>query len=261
LEGINIGLDTSFLGHIVLENLKESLDEMGITYNLIDIKSCNLDSLESEPIDLALLPLSDIPFAQEGDSWTIAGFIQRQSTQYFCYLYNSYPSLFGVKPNGKIAIDHLHITDQISSLRDDLDIEEMNPTLALSQLKEQKIDAFITQEAIDDASLRKIPLATKDIVPKTSSGLFALISTRVNINARKTAQLIHNEDAGYMSNIERTLALKLNPEYHIHCDQDRAGNYHLNIYKENPKEIPHRVQISQSTFVGLAERALTELKI
>jgi len=256
LEGINIGLDTSFLSHIVVADLQETLKEMDIAYQFKDIQPCNLALLDSDGIDIIVLPLMDVPISNEKDSWVISGFLRRQPCNYYSYIKEIHSSIFGVRPNGVIGIQDSFLKNQIADLRPDVDVKELDHALALSQLKSKQIDAYITRLVLDGESLHKITIATGDITPKTSTGIYALLSNRVNIKARKMSQLIHDDETGYVSNVERALSNKLEKPCQIYCSQDRAGNYHLNVYKPTKNEKSIRLQISQSTFVGLADRAL-----
>lgn len=256
MEGINIGLDTSFLSHLVLADLKSTLEEMNIIHKIREIQPCNLESLSSEKIDIIILPLSDIPISSEEDSWIITGFLKRQPQNYFCYSKETHPGVFGVKPNGLVAINDSLIKEQIKELRPDVQINIVDHNLAISQLNANEIDAYISATEIKENPFRTITIAASDIIPKTSSGIYAMLSNRVNINARKICQLIHDDQTGYESNVERAIAKELDKDYLINCYQDRAGNYHLNIYNPTKDQKANRVQISQSTFVGLADRAL-----
>ncbi len=263
MEHINIGLDTSFLSHLVVDDLKEALSEIEISYDLVNITSCNLDSLASEKVDAIVLPINQIPFSQVDDPWVIAGFIRRQACRYYCYLETVSKDIFGVKPNGKVVISDPELRLQINNLRPDIIVTEEDQTLALSQIKNRTVDAYITNRDLTESSLQKVPLALGDIVPHVGIGIYAMVCDRLDIKTRKLVQRIHHDDTGYLSNVERELSLKISKRQKelpsIHCNQNRAGHYILQIFNPKNGQNPQRVQISQSTFVGLVDRALNEL--
>ena len=265
MEHINIGLDTSFLSHLVVDDLKEALSDMEISYDLVDIPSCNLESIDKENVDLIVIPLSKVPFSKEDDQWVIGGFIKRQSCGYYSYIHSIEKEIFGVKPNGKVAITDSRLRLQINDLRPDIIVTEEELSLALSQIKNKTLDAYITDLDLNETTMQKVPLALGDIIPKVGKGIYAMVCNRLDIKTRKLTQLIHHDVTGFLSNVEREIAQKIIPKHQellsIHCDQDRAGNYHLHIFNPTDAENSQRVQISQSTFIGLADRAIKELQL
>jgi len=62
----------------------------------------------------------------------------------------------------------------------------------------------------------------------------------------------------YCSNVERAL-LKEFPKAQVHCRLDRAQRYNLGIFIKTGDE-SKVFYYSQSTFVGLVNRAINEIK-
>lgn len=98
----------------------------------------------------------------------------------------------------------------------------------------------------------------RENIPANGAGIMGIVCYRNDIATRSLLAELHDLETGYCSNIERRIRIEF-PKARVHCQIDRAHRYNLAV-QVNKDGDERSFYFSQSTFVGLAEKAITEIR-
>lgn len=259
MESVIIGYHPSFVGHSILESLKTCLSENQISFELKTISNSFSKAFEEDGLDMIISPINEISFRNENEEIVIAGFLKRAKLNYHMHLKERDQNILGLKKDGNIALENSASRQQIEYIRSDANIV---PNLKKEEAFENpNVDGFIGLSKSDNWPF-VLTIPTADITPQASVETYCFITKRSSFEIRSLVQGIHDADTGYCSNIERTIARDLGLEKDklaVHCAKDRAGRFNLNLAVLKSNGEIKRINISQTTFVGLVDNALKEL--
>jgi hydroxymethylbilane synthase len=103
------------------------------------------------------------------------------------------------------------------------------------------------------------PLSPREFVPEAGQGVACLIVATEDIATRRLLKNVHIQTVALVTNVERTLKKMFNDtDVAAYCERDKMGNYHLSAAAVVNGSLK-RTRISQSTTIGLAEKAFSQL--
>jgi len=98
----------------------------------------------------------------------------------------------------------------------------------------------------------------RETIPTNGAGIMGIVCHRDDVTTRSILAELHDLETGYCSNIERKIQIEF-PKARVHCQIDRAHRYNLAV-QIVMDGVERSFYFSQSTFVGLAEKAITEIR-
>jgi porphobilinogen deaminase len=251
------------------EYLRHCLASGQIEFSITDTDESALQRGEVDTIvsDLALAPTA-LP-----QQLVWAAIVPRQAQHTLLYIASekAQASLdFRLPLHGKVLVPSLAQQVQLADYRPDLSIiwSAEPATAQLAQLQQGHCDAVLLWQSGAVASetppnVQVIQLQTAEIVPPVSQGFLAFMTLRDDLPTRRLLRDVHHSVAGHCSNVERGVlqlaqACDWLPTLSVHCSCDQAGNYHAWATAQVGENL-RRVQMSNSTFLGISERIFARL--
>ncbi|MBB4078259.1 hydroxymethylbilane synthase [Lewinella aquimaris] len=117
---------------------------------------------------------------------------------------------------------------------------------------------------LDLSEMTVVRTSPREFVPAPGQGVMAVQTREEDIEMRKKLSLLHHPIVGECTNVERTVLNLMqggcSMPLGVYCEKDQLGNYHVwASYAPTASDPLRRVQVSQSTRAGLAERVVEEL--
>jgi hydroxymethylbilane synthase len=178
---------------------------------------------------------------------------------------------FRLPQGAKVALAAVQQQVQLLDYRPDFVVVPLSVAIsdALIQLAEGEYDAVLLDPeqihglAIDETQLTRLELHPSEIVPRAGQGVLGFLAMRDDLETRRLLRTLHHPPTGHCCNVERqVLRLAADIEWgktlSVYCTQDQAGNYHVWATAQQGETLG-RAQLSNSTFLGLAERIFARL--
>jgi hydroxymethylbilane synthase len=177
-----------------------------------------------------------------------------------------------LKNNPVIGTSSARRKAQMMDLRSDTVLKDIrgNVPTRIQKLKDGEFDAIllaaagVERLALDLSGLKRVNLHPREFVPAPAQGILAYQCHEENLEVRRVLKNIHHSSVSYCSNVERKVLRMMDGGCHlplgVHCYTDELSNYHCHAAFSKSLDSPvKRVNISQSTTAGLAEKIFNEL--
>lgn len=232
------------------------------------------DALLSGSIDVAVHSLKDLP-TNSVEGLLVAGLSYRADAR-DTILFNQnsqYPSIKHLHAGTPIiGTSSLRRKSQLKGLFPNARMKDIrgNVPTRISKLESGDFDAIILAKAgidrleIDVSQYQAFHFDVSELVPAPGQGVLGYQTTVENIEMRRILNKLHHTDVAYCTNIERGVLNALDGGCQlplgVYAYKDSNGNYisHTSFADKNDKL--HQFKISQSTFDGLKDTILTQLK-
>ena len=233
------------------------------------------DALLASEIDIAVHSMKDLP-TEMVEGLVIAGLSTRANPSDLLIIKKSSVDTsrpLKVKENAKIGTSSIRRKVQLKHFDQSItcvDVRGNVPT-RLSKLDTQDYDAIVLAAAgverleIDLSNYHVVEFNPKEYVSAPAQGVIAYQCRSVDRTTRRILKKIHSSDTALCTNVERTVMKIMDGGCQLplgaYCEQDKSGNYHCYAsYSPGPGEQLRQVRLSQSTYAGLAERVVDQLK-
>jgi hydroxymethylbilane synthase len=121
-------------------------------------------------------------------------------------------------------------------------------TLVTTKVLEMREDEWFIQS-----------FSPREFVTEAGQGVVCLIAATDDLTTRRLLKNVHNPKVALATNVERTLKKMFNDtNIAAYCERDKMGNYHFWAAAVVDGTL-RKVRLSQSTTLGLAERAKVAL--
>jgi porphobilinogen deaminase len=257
---------------VQLEPIQQLLLNHQIPYSLVDM---NAEALLRGEVDTVVMAWPDAPLElPEVLVWSALSPRSNAASCLIVHRERMVPKLdFRLPLGAKVAVASIKQQVQLFDYRADLSFAPLPSTLteAMLQLSAGNFDAVLLPphygdlQTIDTEQFQRIELHPSEIVPEVGHGVWGFQALRDDLETRRLLRDLHHLPTAHCCNVERhLLRLSANTDWGItlcaHCTQDHAGNYHVWATALQGKTL-RRVQLSNSTFLGLAERIFARLSV
>jgi porphobilinogen deaminase len=169
--------------------------------------------------------------------------------------------------NAKIAVQTPIIGAQIEALlpENQAIIQNYSPLEVLDKTREGVFDACILTSltikalALDESSWHIFSFSPREFITEAGQGISCLITAEDDLATRRLVKPFHSPLVTPISNVERQVKKLFNDtDVAAYCERDASNNFHLwaAVLREGRFR---KVRLSQTTSIGLAERAAQEL--
>jgi hydroxymethylbilane synthase len=249
-----------------------------LSFDKIEGKGFFTKELEIELLDnqiqVAVHSMKDLP-TNHPPGLVIGGVSHRANPQDILLIrdesVNNDNDLF-LKANPIIGTSSARRKAQILDLRTDTILRDIrgNVPTRIQKLRDGQFDAILLAAAgverlqLDLSGLKRVNLHPREFVPAPAQGILAFQCHEENLEVRRILQKIHHPAVSSCSNVERSVLKMMDGGCHlplgVHCYMDKLSNYHCHGAYSKSLDTPlKRINISQSTTAGLAEKIFNEL--
>jgi hypothetical protein len=230
-------------------------------------------AIVNDEVQIGIGYLSEFPIFSNEDEIVIAGISER--AQYGYGLLKSVKNTANIKIQNlgkehKVLVNNRLAYEQITQFIDSDIVEllhyEDDEVWGLINNDEHLlilVDRNFTmhnQVSVDSTIL--IPIHPAELTGKAGLGIFAFLTHKDALDYRKFIHNLTNPKWIRISNIERSIqnlmGNELGSKLGVYCSTDQKGNYRVTAVALEPYR---RVNVSQSTHVGLAEKVVQLLQI
>lgn len=265
---LKIGISNSKSAHWQAQLTQDELARVGVESEAVPILSTKIeDALLCGEVDFLVRPMALLPIEQAA-GLLIAATSQRHDPADWLLVRPvavEPGKILKFRTGGHVAVSSDRQRAQLSTFRPDANVEKTqnDPATQLEQLQNGAFDALVVAAAdllmlgSELAGFEAIKFNPREFLPAPAQGVLAWLALRDDLPTRRILQKIHRPETSACTNVERR-ALQLLPDAlknsaGIFCERDIAGYFHCFAVCEIDGEL-RRIQISQSTSAGLAER-------
>ena len=232
------------------------------------------DALLNNSIDVAVHSLKDLP-TNSVEGLLVAGLSYRADAR-DTILFNqdsAFKSIADLTSGSPIiGTSSLRRKSQLKSLFPNAEMKDIrgNVPTRIAKLEAGDFDAIILAKAgidrlaIDVTTYQAFHFDVSELVPAPGQGVLGYQTTVENIQVRKLLNKLHHTEVAYCTNVERGVLNALDGGCQlplgVHVIKDSNGNYVSHTSFADKENNLHQFKISQSTFDGLKETILTQLK-
>ncbi|MBK8554537.1 MAG: hydroxymethylbilane synthase [Lewinellaceae bacterium] len=180
--------------------------------------------------------------------------------------------IFKLKQGAIVGTSAARRKAQLADYRPDTVAKDIrgNVTTRLEKLRQGDFDAIFLAAAgigrlgIQPEGLEVVTLNPREFVPAPAQGVLAWQTNCDDVATRRVLKKIHQTAIAAATNVERRVLQMFDGGCQlplgVHCERDASGNYHAFAACQLDGAM-RRVQVSQSTNSGLADKIVAALKL
>ena len=180
--------------------------------------------------------------------------------------------IFKLKQGAIVGTSAARRKAQLADYRPDTVAKDIrgNVTTRLEKLRQGDFDAIFLAAAgigrlgIQPEGLEVVTLNPREFVPAPAQGVLAWQTNCDDVATRRVLKKIHQTAIAAATNVERRVLQMFDGGCQlplgVHCERDASGNYHAFAACQMDGAM-RRVQVSQSTNSGLADKIVAALKL
>ncbi len=215
-------------------------------------------------IDVLLLPLKSLS-TKIKEEISIATLSVRERAAYKFFLDKKHGSIAAINQQKdlKIAVPNEAVLAQLNEL-----FPQHNYTLNKAAFEalnlEGDIDGFIfSEDEIDHLQAAEklvFDFSTSELIPLAGSGVYAGLCLKNNRALRKKLLLLNNRNTSQCTNVERSIMKEKFDSLSVFCQKNMLGIFELKACYTHKEKGFIRQQLSQNTYIGLADRMIELLR-
>jgi hypothetical protein len=270
-----IGILKRNLGEAVVNSAIEQINRIGLNIEgkvLFENSNNLLQAIAMDEVQIGIGHLSEFPVFSESDDIVVTALSGRTSYGYkiISYLHEAQEGDCKVHSGNETLIvsDRLQY-EQLQQIfeKANLRIENLGENEILELIIQDKQIEMVVDQDVDVASKKpegKIiskALHPTELTGKPGMGVLAYLTHKESFGFRKALKKLHNPVLMRESNVERTVQKLMGSDMisklGVYCYMDPKRHYRVTAVALDPYR---RVNISQSTFIGLGEKVADLLK-
>ncbi len=233
------------------------------------------DQLLDGSIDVAVHSMKDLPTTSPEGLRIAATSYREDPSDTILILKDSFDKTqpLRVKKGTVIGTSSARRKAILKDLNSDIKTEDIrgNVPTRIQKLREGQFGAIVLATAglnrlkIDLSEFDVVQMHPREFVPAPAQGVLAYQTRSEDTEMRKIIVQIGDIDVARSTNVERKVLQMMDGGCHlplgVYCEQDQLGNYHA--WGAMANDVDGKVircNISQSTFVGMAEEIYKQLK-